>query len=169
MNVKYLLLIYFFFFSEILLAQVVVTNLLCENLTNPLGIDKAKPRFSWQLVSDKRNIMQSAYEIKVAKSLEALEKDSDLIWHSGKIISDQSVHLKYEGAPLLSGEKHFWQVRVWDDSEKPSRWSAPAYFQTGLLSSNDWEAKWIQSTLIEDTINGPVTLFRKEFLSPKNI
>ncbi|MDQ3534884.1 MAG: glycoside hydrolase family 78 protein, partial [Bacteroidota bacterium] len=113
--------------------------------------------------------MQSAYEIKVAKSLEALEKDSDLIWHSGKIISDQSVHLKYEGAPLLSGEKHFWQVRVWDNSEKPSKWSAPAYFQTGLLSSNDWEAKWIQSTLIEDTINGPVTLFRKEFLSPKKI
>lgn len=46
-------------------AQSSVTNLRTENLVNPLGLDVTVPRFSWQLKNNKRNIAQTAYEIKV--------------------------------------------------------------------------------------------------------
>ena len=42
-------------------AQVKVDGLLCENRSNPLGIDITNPRFSWKLIADKRNEMQAAY------------------------------------------------------------------------------------------------------------
>ena len=51
--------------SLIATGQVTVQNPLCENLSNPIGLDIRQPRFSWQLISDKRNVMQSAYEIRV--------------------------------------------------------------------------------------------------------
>jgi alpha-L-rhamnosidase len=86
-------------------AQVKLQNLLTENLTNPIGIDVQQPRFSWQLVSDQRNVTQTAYEINVTEG-----KNS--VWKSGKVMSDQSVHVPYGGSALLSGKKYTWQVRV---------------------------------------------------------
>ncbi|MEI9909178.1 MAG: hypothetical protein WDO71_05680 [Bacteroidota bacterium] len=47
-------------------AQVKVQSLLTENLIDPVGLDTRKPRFSWQLQSDLRNVLQTAYEIKVS-------------------------------------------------------------------------------------------------------
>src|SRR4051794_19915231 len=97
-------------------AQVQVTNLLCENLVNAMGIDATQPRFSWQLTSDKRNVMQTAYEIKVITG-------KSTVWSSGKVNSDSSVHVYYKGPLLKSGTKYFWKVRVWDNNGKPSEWS----------------------------------------------
>ena len=47
-------------------------QLICEYKTNPLGIDIANPRLSWQLSASENNVMQSAYEIRVASSPEKL-------------------------------------------------------------------------------------------------
>src|SRR6266498_3318130 len=91
-------------------TQVQVSNLLCENLTNPIGLDVSVPRFSWQLISDKRNLMQAAYEIRVGNSISSIGKNKDLVWSTGKVNSDSSVHITYKGAPLRSGAKYFWQV-----------------------------------------------------------
>src|SRR4051812_27910256 len=93
------------FFSLLLLAcivvtaQVQVTNLKVVNLTNPLGIDRQQPRLSWQLQSTQRNIMQSAYEVRVSDN--AAFK-GNAAWSSGKATSDQSVHVPYAGKPLQS-------------------------------------------------------------------
>src|ERR1700690_3751490 len=83
-------------------SQVIVKNLLTENRTNPIGIDAVKPRFSWQLFSDKRNVLQTAYEIKLLFGKE-------MYWTSGKIDSDQSVQVSYAGMELQSGETYSWQ------------------------------------------------------------
>ena len=104
-------------------AQFKVQNLLCENLTDPIGLDAQQPRFSWQLVSDQRNISQTAYEIIVSSG-------KSTAWKSGKVISDRSVHVPYAGTALQSGKKYTWEVRVWDNNGKPSAWSEPAFFQT---------------------------------------
>src|SRR5215831_1278656 len=133
-------------------AQTRVTNLLCENLVNPIGIDVTQPRFSWQLASDKRNVMQTAYEIKVTSG-------KSVVWGSGKVNSDSSVHVYYKGAPLQPGTKYFWQVRVWDNSGKASQWSPPATLQIGLLNAGEWRAKWIQIGFTEDSVNRPSPLF----------
>src|SRR4030095_5048671 len=128
---------YFIFFvlfiATVTNAQVKVQNLLCENLTNPIGLDVQQPRFSWQLVSDQRNVFQTAYEIIVSSG-----KGS--AWKSGKVMSDRSVHVQYAGAALQSGKKYAWEVRVWDTNGKPSPWSEPAFFKTALLSPSDWNA-----------------------------
>jgi alpha-L-rhamnosidase len=76
-------------------AQIRVLNLLTENRTNPIGLDKRQPRFSWQLISKERNLIQSAYEIKVT-----LQGARTPVWSSGKILSDQSVQVPYRGMPL---------------------------------------------------------------------
>ncbi len=117
-------------------AQLYVADLKTESLTNPYGIDAAQPRFSWLLHSDKRNVMQSAYEIRVTV-------DKDIIWESGKVVSDQSVYIPFGGKPLQSDTKYNWQVKVWDNYGAASSWSKPAFFQTALLNKGDWKAKWI--------------------------
>jgi alpha-L-rhamnosidase len=144
-------------------AQVKVEHLLTEDEVDPICIDTAIPRFSWKLdAGDQRNIMQTAYEIK-ATSYTYLKKGKRDIWSSGKVMSDQSVYVPYNGETLASGEKCYWQVRVWDNTGKASEWSVPASWQMGLLSPADWQAKWITPGFQEDSVNRPSPLFRKTF------
>lgn len=143
-------------------AQIKVENLLTENLFNPIGIDSPNPRFSWQLSSPERNVSQSAYEIKVASG-------KTKVWSSGKVASQQSVHVVYSGGALQSGTKYSWQVRVWDSKGKATAWSMPATFQTAFLQGSDWKAKWIEPGYTEDTLMRPGPLMRKQFSIAKTI
>lgn len=160
----------FFLAMQLIVAigfgQVSVKNTLTENLKNPLGLD-VTPRFGWQLVSEKRNIMQTAYEIRVSDAMATLSKGN--VWSSGKVNSDQSLFVVYAGKPLQSGKKYFWQVRVWDNTGKASAWTEAGFWQMGLLNPSDWKAKWIQPGYKEDTINQPSPYFRKTFSTTKKI
>jgi len=124
-------------------SSVSITGLTCEYLTNPLGIDETKPRLSWKLESDKRGQKETAYHILVASSQEKLAKDEGDFWDTGKIESNQSMHIDYDGKQLQSRMECFWKVRVWDKDGKLSAWSEPAYWSMGLLEKEDWQAKWI--------------------------
>ena len=74
------------------------------------------PRFSWQLVTDKQDVMQTAYQIEVADSEKGLQAGSGLVWNSGRVESGQSVLVKYAGASLESGQKYWWRVTVWTNT-----------------------------------------------------
>jgi alpha-L-rhamnosidase len=150
------------FFFVAAFAQSKVGNLLVENLENPVGLDVPQPRFSWQLSSDKRNVQQIAYEIKVVDG-------KTVAWSSGRQESDASVQVPYGGTALKSGKKYTWQVRVWDNSGKVSLWSSPANFQMALLDPADWKASWIGPGYKEDTVMRPSPMFRKEFTSVNKI
>src|SRR5207302_1576879 len=101
-------------------AQIKVQHLLTENQVDPINIDAPAPRFSWQLsAANRRNVIQTAYEIKVKNNRKP-------VWNSGKVMADQSVYVPYQGGKLLSGEKYYWQVRVWDNAGKASEWSEVA-------------------------------------------
>ena len=152
------------FIAGICQGQVSVKNLLCENRENPLGIDMLNPRFSWQLLSNRRNILQTAYEIRVIEGSGKKE-----FWNSGKLTESRSIYVPYGGASLKSAEIYSWQVRVWDNQGKVSDWSEKAFWQMGLLHSSDWKAKWIESGLPSDTVNGPALMFRKSFSAGKKI
>ncbi|MEP6467051.1 MAG: family 78 glycoside hydrolase catalytic domain, partial [Parafilimonas sp.] len=143
-------------------AQLSCTSLLTENVENPIGMNVAQPRFTWKLNNTKRNTMQSAYELQVSQG-------KQIVWSSGKINSDSSVHITYKGSALKSEKKYEWRVRVWDNYNDASAWSAPAFFQTALLNMSDWKAKWIEPGYVEDSVMRPSPLFRKEFSSAKKI
>ena len=146
-------------------SQVTVNHLLTENRSNPIGLDITTPRFSWQLVSNVRNTMQTAYEIEVSNNT----NNKHIVWSSGKVAGDSSVHVFYKGSPLESGKQYNWKVRVWDRSNKPSAWSEAAFFQTALLNKTDWKAGWISPGFKEDSVQRPSPLFRKEFIVSKKI
>jgi alpha-L-rhamnosidase len=119
------------------------TNLKCEYLTNPMGIDVRQPRFSWVLQHSERGQKQTAYQVLVASKPELLDQDKDDLWDSGKVASEESVHLVYAGKPLESGRIYFWKVRTWDAQGNASPYSLPARFDTGLLDPGDWKGQWI--------------------------
>jgi len=144
-------------------------NLLVENKVNPIGIDVKSPRFSWQLISDKRDVVQTAYEIRISDNLQDLLKNKNLAWNSGKVLSDSSVYVLYKGKELQSNTKYYWQVRTWNNKSKSASWSQPASWQMALLKTSDWKAKWITPGFIEDSIMRPSPLFRKEFSIEKKI
>ncbi len=150
-------------------AQIKVQHLLTENLVDPISLDASVPRFSWKLdAGDKRNVMQTAYEIKVI-SYSYLKKGKHEAWNSGKVMSDQSVYVPYKGEALVSGQKYYWQVRVWDNSGKASEWAPEASWQMGLLNPADWKAQWITPGFVEDSLMRPSPLFRKGFSLTKKI
>lgn len=148
-------------------AQLSIFAPRTENLDNPLGLD-APPRFSWQLASPLRNTRQTAYEIRVATQEAALKKGASLLWTSGKVSSDVSIWAPYGGPALQSGKKYWWQVRVWDNHGQVSAWSAPAFWQMGLLQPSDWKAQWIEQGFPDDSMQA-CPMFRTRFVPKKKI
>ena len=119
-------------------------NLRCEYRTNPLGIDVAKPRLSWNLSSEQRNQGQSAYQVLVSDCPNKLAAGTGDLWDSGKVDSDASIHVAYAGKALESHVACWWKVRVWDRDGKETGWSEPATWSMGALKSEDWAgAQWI--------------------------
>jgi alpha-L-rhamnosidase len=115
-------------------------HLRCEYLENPLGIDKASPRLSWQSDNVERDWKQSAYEILVASSAELLHTGNADIWDSGKISSAESVGIAYRGPALESRRRYYWKVRAWDAHGQVSESVELAWWEMGLLHATDWKA-----------------------------
>jgi alpha-L-rhamnosidase len=122
-----------------------VTRTRAEYRENPVGIDVARPRLDWLLTSAIRDQRQTAYEILVATTAAGLQEGRGDLWATGKVASDQSIQVLYEGQPLQARQRAWWKVRAWDKDGVPSAWSAPAFWEMGLLAATDWKAKWIAS------------------------
>jgi len=164
-----------------------VTNLRCESTQNPLGIDISNPRLSWELRSNQRNVLQTAYRILVADDSALLKKEMGNIWDSKKTISPASIEVQYNGRALQSVKKYFWKLMVWDNKGNSSAWSNITTWQMGLLNRSDWNnAQWIGYDEIVDSLRiaphihlngkrswGPrrniLPLMRREFSVNKNI
>jgi len=145
-------------------ATVDVVGLRTEYQDNPVGIDTTSPRFSWSIRASGRGVVQEVYQVRVAPTLRALDGAGAALWDSGKVRSEESLHRPYHGPPLESGRRYFWRVRVWAGSGRVSAWSAPAFWEMGLLSSSDWKADWIEPDLAEDVAKpGPSPMLRRVF------
>ena len=124
-------------------ARLSVKNLKCILNENP-ATREVDAFFSWQITSELRNQLQSAYQIEVAINSDNLKTSKNILWNSEKINSDKSALVLADGLKLESAQTYFWKVKVWNQDGKETEWSEPASIKTGLFSESDWAgAKWI--------------------------
>lgn len=153
-------------------SEVKTQSLKCDYLSNPIAIENLHPALSWQLTSTKKNKSQRAYRIIVAGSPALLARNKGDYWDSGKISSSNSIHVIYEGKPLAARQKVYWKVMVWDEKDRPSAWSTTSTWNMGLLSADDWKAKWIGAgtdKTPDQAVTYPAPYFRKDFKIGKPI
>lgn len=139
-----LLLISLLFFPKYTFSNIGIRieNLRVEYIKTPLGIDVESPRFSWQMKSPyhKRGLKQTAYQLVVT------DENGQTVWDSGKIDSEQSLNIKYQGRQLLATTRYNWELKVWDNENE--KYTAASWFETGLMNPDPnlsaWSgAKWI--------------------------
>ena len=173
-------------------APVRVIRLSCEFLEHPLNLHTQQPRLSWQLISERRNVRQTAYRILVASSPAVLAENTGNLWDSGRVPSSQSVLVPYNGLPLVTGQHCYWKVQVWDEAGVVTDWSEPAVWEMGLLNPDNWAAQWIRAPRFDPVTSEPINrwiqrtaslplqeqrlqqltpapLFRKQFTVPDSI
>lgn len=139
-------------------------NLRLEHKKNPIGIDNRNPYFEWNISENEKCWNQSAYQILVSDNLKELEDNNARIWDSKKQCSTKMTDIIYRGLKLESDTRYYWKVRVWDQYDNNSMYSEAAFFETGLMSKEDWKGRWIGEE--EDFINH---IFRKPFQLKKEI
>ena len=129
-----------------------IVNLRCEYENNPLGIETGNPRLAWQIKSNQRSQLQSAYRVLIADNPEKLANNKGNIWDTKKIKSDQSIQIEYSGTSLQPTRKYYWKVKVWNQSGQESDWSETAWWQMGLPDSTDWgNARWISMPDLDES------------------
>lgn len=136
-------------------ADLDVSKLRCEYLVDPIGIDEVEPRLSWTLSSRERGEKQTAWQVLVASTPEALAAHQGDLWDSGKVAGDATSQIPYAGVPLASRAECHWKIRAWDKDDQPSEWSAPARWSIGLLTNADWSARWIDGATFGPEDSGP--------------
>ena len=127
-------------------SRLVPVNLTCEHLVDPLGIDRPLPRLAWKFENTggtDRGQIQTAWQIIVASELDLLDPHQCDIWNSGRIESSNSVDISYGGKPLLSHQRCFWRLRVWDRNGAVSVWSKTAVWTMGIVDPSHWVARWV--------------------------
>lgn len=127
----------------------------------PLGVDDVAPRLGWRVTDAPRGWMQSAYQIRAARSAQELAA-GPYLWESGRVRSNAQSNIPWGGSPLPSRATVVWQVKVWSVQGASTAWSAPATWEMGLLERADWgAAQWIE--LAGRSVNAPLPIFARAF------
>jgi len=127
-------------------SDLTPVNLRTEYKIDPV-VDAENPRLSWELTSEIRGQVQTAYQILVATSTELLEAGKADLWDSEQVSSNATNQVEYAGKPLQSRTACFWKVRSWDKNGNVGAWSSVAKWEMGLLKKADWQAEWIGNDL----------------------
>ena len=110
-----------------------------QNSDSPLSVEDRHPLFSWKLDSDVRGQHQTAYQLSVVR-----ESDGSEVWNTGRVTSDRSVDIPYQGVALQPEKGYTVHLSVWD--KDGGRSEAVTRFETGIMNPriSAWEgADWI--------------------------
>jgi len=127
----------------------VPTGLMTNLLSKPEKsvITTLTPMFSWIVPMQQDSDYQTAYQLLVASSPGALERNSPDVWDSGKIEDGNALHVAYSGNPLKPHTTYYWKVRIWNRSGEVSAYSTVQRFHIGdALRSRQWpgESRWVR-------------------------
>lgn len=134
--------IFLTFTTFCLCAAVNVGSLKTDGRVAPLNVEKANPPLSWIITSDKKDVRQTGYRVLVASSPELLDGDRCDLWDSGKVNSDNSTRVAYEGAPLADNARCYWKVKVFTN-KGDTPWSESAEWGMGIRGEGHWGGVWI--------------------------
>lgn len=168
-------------------------DLTTEYLRNPLGIDAESPRFAWKIEAHGyRNVRQRSWHIIVRDADQAdrirwdsgvvLSDRSVCVHYAGVPLTSRerlrwTVEVSCTGEPVEIGDTASSGSQCGMMSEKESEFrddmsdriefsalSEPAFFEMGLLSSFDWQAKWIEpEDRVDRSVKKPVPYLRRSF------
>lgn len=122
-----------------------LTELQVSSRNHPIGLDE-QPVFSWKMVSDIPDTIQTAYRVRVGS------------WDTGRVESGDSLFVPYAGPALQPRTAYRVQVEVWDNHGQTA--CAETGFETGLQGPDGFAAQWIA-----DPFEGehPLPVFETEF------
>lgn len=153
-----------FLFGIPLHATLRIKDTMVEGQYNPLGINTLNPTFSWKLSSDRENVRQRSYRIRVGSD----EQFQGLLWDSGWVDTDQSLFHRYAGALLQSGTTYYFRVEV-SDNHGDTAVSEIGFFHTGLIDEENWgRARWIAREKLPDSLINPLPLSSSTLRIDKN-
>ncbi|GHO46755.1 glycoside hydrolase family 78 protein [Ktedonospora formicarum] len=140
------------------ISQTTIANLRFEHLKDTLGIGTDRPRLSWTIETTTPNWRQRGYELEVYTT------DGELKGQTGLVDSEQSVLVPWPFEPLHSREGLSVRLRIHESNGQHSDWSALYSVEAGLLSPDDWSARFVTPDWEEDTSQpGAHPLLRHEF------
>ena len=134
-----------------------VTHLRCNDEANVIGINR--PIFSWWLESDNRFVEQFRYHIQAALDPEFQE----IIWDIQRHTSE-TTGIEYTGPKLESKTRYYVRVQSWITADILTDWSEPIFFETTIMDSSEWTAKWIRPFVVEEHGNKN---YRRPFIAEK--
>ena len=108
----------------------IIYDLKCCDQFLPLAVDE-NPNFSWKIKIGN----QQSYRI-LSSYHDDPQSTEEALWDSGTIASDQNQNISYEGKPLNSYDRVFWQVAIQIDGELS--WSPVHFFKVGIKDKTQW-------------------------------
>lgn len=143
-----------------------IENLQVNFMHNPVGLDE-KPIFSWEIVSSKHAVLQTAYHIFVYDGV-------TIVWDSGIVKSFETNNIKYSGNDLKPSTRYTWKVEIVINHSEKIKSTQKALFETGLLNSGWSGADWIvydntDGAFEKEKQTDKAVMFRSEFKLDKPI
>jgi arylsulfatase A-like enzyme len=137
----------------------VPSNLTVELIREPdrTLINDPTPEFGWQVPTEA--VVQKAFQILVASTPELLAENTGDVWNSGRIQSNASTNVEYEGTPLQPNTKYYWKVRIFDQDNRLTEYSLAQFFKTGSFEGNISTHNFFQMEEI-----APITFTHKDDL-----
>lgn len=143
------------------------TDLTTDRAVDPLGIDSAIPRLAWKVPPIRRGAAQKAYQVVAWREMSGMQEP---IWDTRRVESSVSTGIPFAGPHLESRTRYGWRVRIWDERDGATPWSAEGSFETGLLAPGDWSARWIAREVpVAADVDGRTSQLRREFTLPDGI
>ncbi|MHB8205881.1 alpha-L-rhamnosidase [Mucilaginibacter sp.] len=147
-----------------LFAQT-ISDLKCEYLINPIGIDAPHPRLTWYLIDSHQGAKQTAYQLSVGTDSLQLKSGKENQWQTAKVNLPINL-LTYQGKALQPFTKYYWSIRIWDKNGKVIN-SPIASFETGMIGMQNWKGTWISDN--NNIRTKPAAYYRKTFQPKKQI
>jgi len=136
-----------------------------EGLEAPLAVERPDPRITWNLLGTANGDRSIAFQVQ------ATDAAGHMAWDSGRVERAQALEATWAGRVLRSRDRISLRIRAWDQGNRSTCWSAPATFEVGLLTPQDWTGQWIAAAQSQpDPLTPlPAPHLRREFTLAKPV